>query len=66
MASQVNSIQHLEKLNLPRQNQEEIKIMNNTITTTEIKTVIKNLPQKTKDQGQMTSQVNAIKHFERS
>ena len=34
----------LEKLNLPRMNQEEIKIMNNPITSTEIEAVIKNLP----------------------
>ena len=34
----------LEKLNLPRLNQEEIEIMNNTITSTEIEAVIKNLP----------------------
>ena len=34
----------LEKFNLPRLNQEEIKIMNNPITNTEIKTVIKNFP----------------------
>ena len=33
----------LEKFNLPRLNQEEIKIMNNTITSTEIEAVIKNL-----------------------
>ena len=39
---------YLEKLNLPRQNQKEIKIMNSTITTTEIETVIKNLPKKQK------------------
>ena len=32
----------LEKFNLPRLNQEEIKIMNNPITNTEIQTVIKN------------------------
>ena len=36
----------LEKFNLPRLNQEEIEIMNNQITNTEIKTVIKNLPKK--------------------
>ena len=34
----------LEKLNLPRLNQEEIEIMNNSITSTEIEAVIKNLP----------------------
>ena len=33
-----------EKFNLPRLNQEEIEIMNNSITNTEIETVIKNLP----------------------
>ena len=34
----------LEKLNLPRLNQEEIEIMNNPIISTEIEAVIKNLP----------------------
>ena len=34
----------LEKLNLPRLNQEEIEIMNNPIINTKIETVIKNLP----------------------
>ena len=34
----------LEKFNLPRMNQQEIEIMNNTITCTEIETVIKSLP----------------------
>ena len=33
-----------EKFNLPRLNQEEIEIMNNPITSTEIEAVIKNLP----------------------
>ena len=33
----------LEKLNLPRLSQEEIEIMNNPITSTEIEAVIKNL-----------------------
>ena len=36
---------YLEKISLPRLNQEEIEIMNNPITNTEIETVIKNLPQ---------------------
>ena len=34
----------LEKFNLPRLNTEEIEIMNNPITSTEIEAVIKNLP----------------------
>ena len=34
----------LAKLNLSRMNQEEIEIMNNPITSTDIETVIKNLP----------------------
>ena len=34
----------LEKFNLPRLNQEEIEIMNNTIISTEIEAVVKNLP----------------------
>ena len=34
----------LEKFNLPRLNQEEIEIMNNPITSTDIEAVIKNLP----------------------
>ena len=34
----------LEKFNLPRLNQEEIEIMNNPITSTEIEVGIKNLP----------------------
>ena len=38
----------LEKFNLPRLSQEEIEIMNNPITGTEIEAVIKNLPKKQK------------------
>ena len=34
----------LEKLSLPRLNQEVIEIMNNPVTSTEIEAVIKNLP----------------------
>ena len=34
----------LEKFNLPRLTQEEIEIINNPITSTEIEAVIKNLP----------------------
>ena len=35
----------LEKFNLPRLNQEEMEIINNPITSTEIEAVIKNLPE---------------------
>ena len=38
----------LEKFNLPRLNQEGLEIMNNPVTSTEIKAVIKNLPKKQK------------------
>ena len=34
----------LDKLNLPRLNQEEIEIMNNPITSTDIEAVVNNLP----------------------
>ena len=34
-----------EKFNLPKLNQEEIEILNNPITSTEIEAVIKNLPE---------------------
>ena len=40
----------LENFNLPRLNQEEIEIMNNWITSTEIEAVIKN-PPKNKSPG---------------
>ena len=56
----------LKKFNLPRLNQEEIEIMNNPITSTEIEAVIKkNLP-KTKAQDQIASQENSVKHLEKS
>ena len=38
----------LEKFNLPRLNQEEIEIVNNPVTRTEIEAVIKNLHKKQK------------------
>ena len=40
----------LEKLNLPRLNQEEVEIMNDPITSTEIEAVVNTLP-KTKSPG---------------
>ena len=56
----------LEKFNIPRLNQEEIEIMNNPITSTEIEAVIKKISQKTKAQDQMASQESSIKHLEKS
>ena len=61
----LEEMDRLEKFNLPRLNQEEIEIMNNPITSTEIVAVIKYLP-KTKAQDQMASQENSIKHLENS
>ena len=54
----------LEKHNLLRLNQEKIENINRPNTSTEIETMIKNLPTK-KVQDQMASQVNSIKHLER-
>ena len=56
----------LEKFNLPRLNHEEIEIMNNPITSTEIEAVIKKTPPKTKAQGQVASQRNSVKHLVKS
>ena len=56
----------LEKFNFPRLNQEEIEIMDNPITSTEIEVVIKTLPKKTKGQVQMASQENSIKHLKKN
>ena len=55
----------LDMHNLPRLNQEEIENMNRPITSTEIETVIKNIPTKI-IQDQMASQLNSIKHLEQS
>ena len=55
----------LEKYKLPRLNQEEIENMSRPITSTKIVTVIKNF-QQTKAQGHMASQINSIKHLEKS
>ena len=57
----------LDQFNLPRLKQEEIEIMNNPITSTEIGAVIKKkISQKTKAQVQMASQEKSIKHLEKS
>ena len=55
----------LVKFNLPRLNQEEVEIMNNPITSTEIEAVIKNI-QKTKAQDNIASQENSVRHLQKS
>ena len=55
----------LGKYNLPKLNQEEIENLNRHITSTEIKTVIKNF-QQTKAKDQMASQLNSTKNLEKS
>ena len=55
----------LEKYNLPRLNEKEIENMSRPITSSDIETVIK-IFQQTKAQEQMASQVNSIKHLEKS
>ena len=55
----------LEKFSLLRLNQEEIEIMNNPITSTEIEAVIKNLP-KNKSPGPDDSTREFYQHLEKS
>ena len=55
----------LQKHNLPRLNQEEKENINRTITSTEIETVIKYLPNN-RSPSQLASQANSIKHLEKS
>ena len=55
----------LERHNLLSLSQEEIENINRPIRSTEIETVIKNLP-KNKAQDQMASQGNSFKHLEKS
>jgi len=48
-----------------RLNQEEIEIMNNSSTSTEIEAVIKKISQKRKAQEQVASHTYSIKHLEK-
>ena len=51
----------LEKLDLPRPNQEEVESRNNPTTSTDTEAMITNLPE-TKAQNHMASQENSINH----
>ena len=55
----------LEKYNFPILNQEEIENLNRPITSTEIETVIRNLPAKKKAQKQTASQLNSNKNLKK-
>ena len=55
----------LEKYNFSKLNEEEIENLNRPITSTEIETVIKNLPTN-KTQDQIASFVNSTKNLETS
>ena len=57
----------LEKYNFPKLDQEEIENLNRPITSTEIKTIIRNLPTTTKKaRDQMASQLHSTKNLEKS
>ena len=55
----------LEKYNFPKLNQEERENLSRPITSTEIETVIKNLPTN-RIQDQMASQLNSTKNLWKS
>ena len=68
-ANKIDSLEeidkHLGKYNFPKLNQEEIENLNRPNTSTDIKTVIRNLPIN-KSQYQTASQLNSIKNLEMS
>ena len=55
----------LEKYIFPKLNQEEMENLNRPITSTEIETVIRNLPAN-KSPGQTASPLNSTKNLEKS
>ena len=65
-ANKMDNLEEMDKLleqhNLQRLNQEEIENINRPVTSTEIETVIKNLPTN-KAQDQMASQANSYQIF---
>ena len=56
----------LEMYSLPSLNQEEIENINKPIFSNEIESIILKNSQQTKVQDQMASQVNSVKHLEKS
>ena len=68
-ANKMDNLEEMDKFlemhNLPRLNKEEIENITRPITSTDIETVIKNLPTN-KGQDQMASQAISIKHLEKS
>ena len=69
-ANQMDNVEQMDKLlekyNFPKLNQEDIENLNRPITSTEIETVIRNLPAKKKAQVHMASQLNSTKNLEKS
>ena len=59
------NLEEMDEYNLPKLNQEEIENLNRHITSSEIETVIKNLPVR-KAHVQIASQVNSTKNLEKS
>ena len=59
------NLEEMDEYNLPKLNQEEIENLNRDTTSTEMETVIKNLPTN-KIPGQIASQVNSTKNLEMS
>ena len=68
-ANKMDNLEEMDKFvesyNLPRLNQEEIENMNRPITRKKSKLWLK-IFQQTKVQDQMASQVNSLKHLEKS
>ena len=61
----LEKIEFFEKYNFPRRNQEGIENLNRSVTSTEIETVIKNLPTN-KIPEPDSSQLNSTKNLEKS
>ena len=68
-ANKMDNVEEMDKFlaknNFPKLNQEETENLTRSITSTEIETVIRNLPAN-KSQVQMASQLNSTKNLEKS